>query len=92
MKAKVTLTTESGEVRHVEPLGDVGAVDGACPHCQAPLRIQGERKFIESHDTYASRSHCVACKAFVGICRAQVNTIFGLAEDEAVLYGRPRVY
>jgi hypothetical protein len=37
-------------------------------------------------------AHCLACKAHVGTLRAEMSTLFGVREDEAVLNGRPRVY
>ena len=80
-------TPEPG-VLHVELPGH------ACPACgAAPLRARGVDRRIESHDTYAADAHAVCCEAPIGTIRAQIPTIFGLEEDEAMTrFARGRVY
>lgn len=90
---KITLTVQHDDVRSVQSAGETALAEGVCPKCQAtPFRIGGTGQTIESHDTYRADGVCLACRKPVGVIRAVVSTIFGLEEDERVLYGRPRVY
>jgi len=41
---------------------------------------------------YEADGYTACCGAYLGIIRVEPSTIFGLREDEAVLYGRVRVY
>lgn len=65
-----------------------------CP-CGAATE-QGLRVFsheaIEGYDTVEGTARCLACRALVGRLVVTFSTIFGLAEDRAVLQGRLRVY
>jgi hypothetical protein len=70
-------------------------VDIACPHCGAPppLRVQGTGRRIEGHDVYSADVFAACCSKPIGVVRAQMDTLFGLDEDERVLHhGRCRVY
>jgi hypothetical protein len=72
----------------------VTVVDGGCPFCSAdPFRVRGERPRDSSDDraTEADAS-CLKCGQDVGLLRVEMDTIFGVKEDRAVLQGRARVY
>ena len=85
--------SECGRRKLVETAPTRALFAGACPLCgEDPLPVQGHGQHIEDHDTYAACGHCAVCTERVGVIRARVSTIFGLAEDERVLNGRPRVY
>lgn len=93
---KVTLHTATGPLPiRATPGLAFAFVDIACPSCAAPapMKIKGIGRRIHSHDTYAADARTLCCGASVGEIRAQVETLFGLEEDEAVLrHGRGRVY
>jgi hypothetical protein len=91
---KVNLTIQEDDVRTAESFGDHVVVEGACPKCKAtPFSAAGTGMSIESHDTYRAEGACLSCKKRVGVLRVVVSTIFGLEEDERVLYGSPcKVY
>lgn len=89
---KITLTVSGGEVyvcketeghRFVE-------VPVACA-CGSEL-VGGTGKQIENRDTYRAEALCGKCREPRGVLRAQVETVFGLEEDERVLAGPWRVY
>lgn len=89
----LTLTVQADDVRTLTAFLDHAVATGACPKCKVePFAIAGTGKSIESHDTYAADGVCLKCREKVGVIRATLSTLFGLEEDEAVLYGRPRVY
>lgn len=89
----VTLTIQHDDVRKAEPIDQHANVEGACPKCKAtPFSVAGTGKVPESHDTYAAEAVCLACKQRVGVLRAQVDTIFGIEEDERALRGPWKVY
>ncbi len=90
----ITLTVQQDDVRKVESRGDAALAEGACPKCKAtPFMIAGGGQRIEGHDTYAADGACLSCRKPIGVIRAKVSTLFGLEEDERVLYhGRARVY
>lgn len=70
-------------------------VGGKCPECAAePLTVRCPEKRIAQDDrAYESVAFCIGCQRLVGQVRAEVDTLFGLREDEAVLlHGRARVY
>lgn len=75
-----------------EPSLDVA--DTACPHCSQPLSVVGDKlEATEVGDReWHSPAHCAACSRPVGTIIVQPVTFFGIEEDRAVLYGRPRVY
>ena len=73
---------------------DHAVVDGACPKCKAsPCGVAGSGKHPSADDrAYEAEGYCTSCKAHVGLIRAEMDTIFGVREDRAVLEGRCRVY
>jgi len=76
---------------HVSVLG----LGYACPRCgQAPVKAQGGRMRRSADDrAYEADAYCAACKRPLGaILRAEIDTLFGLEEDERVLGGMARVY
>jgi len=94
---KVSLTLPSGKVHPAAPPYEgakhvvVRGID-TCSACGgSPLRVHGVGLPARSHDAYTSPAACTACGARVGTIRAQMDTIFGLEEDEAVCR-RYRVY
>lgn len=94
---KVTLNLPDGTAHRAKPPYegakhvDVRGID-VCPACGgSPLRVHGVGLPARGHDTYTSPAVCTACGARVGTIRAQMDTIFGLEEDEAVCR-RYRVY
>lgn len=75
------------------PQADHAVAPGECPRCHAaPYRVRGCGVREVTHDTYVASAICVDCGEPAGVLRAQVATIFGIEEDEAVLFGRCRVY
>jgi hypothetical protein len=68
--------------------------DLPCPACaDAPFKVAGSGMAPSEDDrAYEAEGYCCACKAHVGRIRAEVNTLFGVREDRAVLQGRCRVY
>jgi hypothetical protein len=60
--------------------------DGCCPSCRAaPFRVQGTGRRIAADDrAHEADAVCLACRKIVGTLRVEVNTLFGLREDEAV--------
>jgi hypothetical protein len=86
----------STRVRMKLPAKDAPSVpmEVACPSCGAnPYLIFGGNKHISKDDlAYESDGYCTSCQAYVGTIRLEVETLFGLREDEAVLKGRCRVY
>ena len=65
-----------------------------CPGCRAtPLAVLGSGTYASEDDrALEARGYCAACRAHVGVIRAEVDTVFGVREDRAVLNGRCRVY
>jgi hypothetical protein len=75
--------------------GALSAVPGGpCPKCGHPeYLVRGVNKRIASdNQAYESDAHCTKCDALIGTLRLEMDTLFGLHEDEAVLHGRCRVY
>lgn len=70
------------------PADDHATVDGpgGCPKCGAhPLRVQGTGRRIAADDrAYEADAVAMCCSQPCGIIRAEVSTLFGLREDEAV--------
>lgn len=69
-------------------------VDGVCPACGVkPFKAQGGNPRPSADDrAYEADAACARCGARVGTLRAEVDTLFGVREDERVLNGRCRVY
>jgi len=67
-----------------------------CPACgEAPCMVAGRGHRISMDDrAHEADGHCSACGALVGILRLEVETIFGLREDDALMGAgrRCRVY
>lgn len=97
-KPKITVTIADVVHKAAPPFdgADHAVVEGIkeCVWCKAPapFKIAGAGRRIESHDTYAADAVAVCCKSWVGTLRVQVDTLFGIEEDERVLRGRCRVY
>ena len=64
------------------------------PECGSKeCKLQGRDKRIAPDDrAYESDAVAACCAKYIGVLRLEVNTLFGLREDEAVLKGRCRVY
>lgn len=83
---------EPKKIKLKKPEPDVVAVEVPemkCPCGAEPLFICGAGKRISPnpklrHDTYEADAVCIKCNAHVGKLFAQMNTLFGLEEDEAV--------
>ena len=92
----IYLLCDAGRIHVTPPTASESsaACDCDCPDCGAsPLRVQGTGRRVSADDrAYEADGYCAACRAHVGTIRAEVSTLFGIHEDEAVLYGRPRVY
>ena len=74
---------------------DHALLDGPCPGCGAPSpKLRGHGKHIANDDrAYEATAEALCCGLVVGTLRAEMPTLFGLAEDEAVCVdGRARVY
>ena len=93
----IKLLTKWGPQRKCKqpyPESDHVVADGACPCCNAePFKIGGSG-MRESKDDRAweADAGCLECRAHVGTLRVEMNTLFGVREDAAVLSGRVRVY
>jgi len=73
---------------------DHAVAEGACPHCGSEtFKVQGTNMHPSQDDrAYEADAKCAACDLYVGTLRAEMNTLFGVREDRAVLNGRCRVY
>lgn len=62
-------------------------VEGACPHCKTePLKVRGTgRRPSQDDRAYEADGFCVDCREPVGLIRNEVETLFGVREDEAVV-------
>ena len=93
----VTLTTRDGDVLPAEavPGGATATVQATCPACATrPMQVHGRgmvRDPESQRDTYRATAACV-CGEPAGVLRVQIETLFGIDEDERVLHGRCRVY
>ncbi len=67
--------------------------DEVCPRCAQPLLVHGTgRRASEDDQAWEADAFAVCCGAPIGLLRLEMNTLFGVREDEAVLRGRARVY
>ena len=95
---KVSLQTYDGRSLKAAPPApdsDHAVIEGqACPSCKAlPWRVQGHgRRPSEDDRALEADASCKACGVPAGVLRVEVNTLFGVREDRAVLEGRCRVY
>lgn len=73
---------------------DHAVVKGACPHCTAmPFKVAGTGRRPSTDDqAYEADAVALCCRTPVGILRAEVNTLFGVREDEAVSRLGIRIY
>lgn len=73
---------------------DHTTAEGACPACGAEaFGVQGGGKRPSADDrAWEADAVSTCCKQHVGTIRHEVNTLFGVREDRAVLEGRCRVY
>jgi hypothetical protein len=72
------------------------SIDENHPGCtkedyEGPLKVRMPSVAI-GHDTYTGGAECTRCRETVGMLTVQVDTLFGIEEDAAVLSGRCRVY
>jgi hypothetical protein len=77
------------------PDADHAVVVGACcPYCGvSPFKIAGSGRRPSKDDrAWEADAGCLACKAHVGTLRLEVNTLFGVREDEAVARLGIRIY
>lgn len=83
-----------GERLPIASHGSHATCDGLkCPKCDGVLRIGGSGKRPSSDDrAWEADGYSLCCLVPVGLIRVEVDTIFGVREDEAVLNGRCRVY
>jgi len=96
---KLTVTIDGAEYT-LDPEAESARVRGldVCPRCgrkphpEQGVHVQGRGRRIADHDVYEADGYAYCCGAALGLIRARVSTIFGLEEDERVLYGRARVY
>lgn len=93
MKVTVTIGGKRYKAKLPYPHAKYVVVDVACPECaNNPLEAQGVGNQERGHDTIKSNCACTTCNKVIGTICVQVDTIFGLAEDDKVLNGRWRVY
>jgi len=72
-------------------------LDAPCPACGAEhpegTQVQGGDAVPSEDDrAYEAVAMAVCCRGRVGILRVEMETLFGVREDEAVLNSRARVY
>ena len=96
MKVHVLIAGERHPVSP-EPGAPHLELDRRCPACggpsEGPLRLIAERaRQAQVHDTITAPALALCCGAKIGSVVVEVETIFGLEEDDAVLEGRARVY
>jgi hypothetical protein len=67
---------------------------GQCPDCgETPWKVSGGTPYPSDDDrAYQATAVSLCCRRRAGIIRAEVDTLFGVREDDAVLNGRCRVY
>lgn len=89
---RVTLTDREGQVHDLEPTEGGQFAEAPEPCACGSRLVGGTGREVESHGTYRARGLCAGCREPRGVIRAQVETVFGLEEDERVLAGPWRVY
>lgn len=89
MIRRIQLLTSAGRRRCKlgSPDADQTISDGHCPECFTdPFRVRGTGGRIAADDrAYEADAVCLACMRSVGTLRVEVNTLFGLREDEGGL-------
>ena len=90
---EITLKTDRGSFSCHLPYDGAQYVTASKHKCRVcdESNVQGIGQPTRGHDTYASVAACL-CGERLGTIVVKMSTIFGLEEDEAVLYGRCRVY
>lgn len=73
---------------------DHAVIDGVCPFCKAaPFKVAGTGRRISDDDrAYEADGVALCCHKHVGLLRMEMNTLFGLREDEAVANLGIRIY
>lgn len=96
MSRRIQLLTSEGRRRcKVESPDDHHTIaDGQCPECFTdPFRVRGTGRRNAADDcAYEADAVCLACMRSVGTLRVEVNTLFGLREDEAVFRSGVKIY
>lgn len=81
------------DARSLTPAGDLAVAEGSCPACKAsPFRVRGTGVTRVDDRTLKAGGRCVDCAEAVGWIYHRPATLFGIAEDVAVLRGVPRVF
>jgi hypothetical protein len=93
-KDKIFLLPSDGPRRKATNGGDHALIDGACQHCgAAPFKAAGAGKRPSADDrAWEADAVAICCNRHVGILRVEVNTLFGVREDEAVSRLGIRIY
>lgn len=94
---KLFLILKSGPRRKLtlpHQQADHALVEGACPKCGSiDFGVQGKNmRPAEDDRAHEADGYSTCCQKLVGTIRAEMDTLFGVREDEAVLHGRCRVY
>ena len=93
MKIELLTETEARAVATPDRFATEAIADGACPACGIePFRVVGSGIRIVDDRYYEAHGFCLACMAEVGTIRADPGTLFGLADDQAVLGGPWKVF
>ena len=94
---KIFLLVSTGPRRKCKlphPEADHAIVEGKCPECGSEnFGAQGKNmRPSEDDQAYEADGYSTCCKKSVGTIRTEMNTLFGVREDNAVLNSRFRVY
>ena len=100
MKPKIKLISNNQDCKPlacVEPVPNADhavVVDTLCPGCGvAPFKVAGTGRRIAANDrAYEADAVALCCDRSVGTLRVEIDTLFGLREDEAVLRMGVRIY
>lgn len=73
------------EARHpLTPAGSFATAECVCPSCGYSLDVVGKARRTVG-DVHVADAYCVRCHDLVGVVEARPESIFGAAEDRAVL-------
>lgn len=94
MKDKIFLLVSDGPRRKAKNGGDHAIVAGKCPLCGAePFHCAGTGRRPSADDrAYEADAVSSCCNKYVGILRIEVNTLFGVREDETIAQMGIRIY
>jgi hypothetical protein len=96
MKVYLLPVDGAARMRCVQPYEGsayVDVVDTLCPVCNKALAVAGTSMHPSQDDrAWESDAYSTCCKEYIGELRVEMNTLFGVREDAAVLSGRCRVY